>query len=113
VREESAKALGRHRVRAAQPALRARLNDAVEERYVRAEAARALGQLGARDTASDLRAAARPDAAPELKLAVLEALCALDPGGPDTQAALQSLADDEDVLVAAAARHRRGAGCGS
>ena len=91
----------------------ARLADPTERRYVRAEAARALGRLGAREAAPELSAAARPDAAPELKLAVLEALCGLDPRGPDTQAVLQRLADDEDILVAAVARHRRGAGCGS
>lgn len=113
VREEAAKALGRHHVRAAQPALRARLNDGSERRYVRAEAARALGRLGARDTTSDLRAAARADAAPELKLAVLEALCTMDPAGPDTQAMVQGLVTDEDVLVASAAKHRQGTGCGS
>lgn len=113
VREEAARAIGEHRVVTGAEALIARLNDDAERRYVRAASARALADLGRTDVVPTLaRIAQRPDADPELELAALESMCRLAPRAQPTQDALQSLVEDEDLLVAAAARHLRRGGCG-
>lgn len=113
VREEAARAIGEHRVVIGGDPLVARLADTGEKRYVRAAAARALADLGRTDVVPALEAIAeRPEEDPELDLAVLDAMCRLAPHDSRTQSTLQRLTEDEDLLVASAARHRQRAGCG-
>lgn len=112
VREAAVSAVGRHRVQAGAEPVQACLSDAGEKRYVRAAAATALADLGRVEALPELaRIATEPGAAPELELAILGALCRLGPQDPQTQQALAHLAEDEDILVAAAARHRQQTGC--
>lgn len=114
VREAAAQAVGRHHVTSLEPDVVARLQDEAEPPWVRAAAARALARLPSLTAIGPLQGLARrPDVAPELGLAVLEALCQLAPATPETDEALRRLAQDPDVLVAAAAIHRRSTGCGS
>ncbi len=113
VREAAVQVVGRHKIGAGAQAVVERLSDPDEKRYVRAAAATALADLGNTGALRELsRAVSAPNAAPELEIAGLSALCRLAPNAPETISAMQALLDDEDLLVASAARHRRATGCG-
>ena len=103
VREEAARVLGVRRMAAARGVLLERAQSMDERRYVRAAAVRALGRIGNSQDRGALEALARvPGTAPELKLALVEALCRLQPD-PATFEVLAMLSDDEDLLVSACA----------
>lgn len=112
VREEAAKALGQPQFRTEVPDLLRVLTNPQEKRYVRAAAARSLGRIGDRQVIDALvGVAAEPAAAPELKLAVIEGLCALQSGPGPALSAIQSLTRDQDIVVAAVAQHRTETTC--
>lgn len=103
VREEAARVMGVQRMAAARGVLAARVRAADERRFVRAAAVRALGRIGDPRDRAELEALARvPGSAPELKLALVTALCRLKPQ-QSTYDVLMHLAADEDLLVSAAA----------
>ncbi|MEO1234209.1 MAG: HEAT repeat domain-containing protein [Myxococcota bacterium] len=110
VRELSARGLGRCGVIEARPELLARALDPKERRWVRAAAARALGDLNevsADERASAsvhealLRLAASPRIEPEIRLAALDALAASSSPGCD---AIRPLVYDDELLVSARAQ---------
>ncbi|MBN2499001.1 MAG: HEAT repeat domain-containing protein [Deltaproteobacteria bacterium] len=111
VREEAALRLGELGGEAPARLLESILQDERERWYVRAAAARALSRIGdARSFGLLSGLAARPELEPEIKIALIEALCAC---GPE-QEALQSiaaLAGDQDLLVAALASSRMRVRC--
>lgn len=124
VREEAARSLGAARVAHTAPALEALSLDEQEKRWVRAAAVEALGEIGAPGSVPVLVGLAeRRGLAPEIQLAVIDALCRYVPPrgpevrggpGPEELSALQAVAGlrrHEDLLVAAAAEKRARGGC--
>lgn len=107
VREETALALGQVKSPSAASRLERTLNDNAERDYVRAAAARSLGRLKqASSFPIMVGAIATPGAAPELKLALIESLCRYEQQRVEAVQAIAPLADDEDIIVAAAAALR-------
>ena len=103
VREEAARVLGAYRMAVARAPLLVLAQAPDERRYVRAAAVRALGRIGDPEDRPVLEAVAGvPGMAPELKLALVGALCRLAPTA-GTYQVLQTFAADEDLLVSAAA----------
>ena len=104
VREEAALAVGRQERRSLSPDVQARLLDRAERAWVRSAAARALGVLGTTDPETLAQVALAPGTPAEVKIAVIEALCASHPKQAPTL--LASLVGDADVLVSAAAQRQ-------
>lgn len=103
VREEAARVLGSRRMEPARAALMQRALAEDERRYVRGAAVRALGRIGhARDRERLEALAEMPGVAPELKLALVAAVCRLQPTSA-TFDLLAALKADADLLVAASA----------
>ena len=107
VREESALAMAQLGSPTAARKLEAVLGDNSERDYVRAAAARALGKLQDGGSFEVLVGAlSSPGSAPELKLALIESLCRFGQQRAQAVQAIAPLADDEDIIVAAAAAQR-------
>lgn len=101
-REEAARTLGEIAWTDARPALEAHLLDAGEKTYVRRACAEALGAIRAPESFSVLVGLVeRPETPPEVKVALVRAICAYD--GPEPPAVIAPLTKNEDLLVAATA----------
>jgi HEAT repeats len=102
VRMKSAVALGLHRAREGEERLLEALTTDREDAFVRAESARALGRLCAKDAASALTERARetPASSWELQSAAIEALGKLHP--PDLAERLAPLRTNKALTVQAA-----------
>jgi HEAT repeat protein len=111
VREEAAKALGEMKAKDAEAGLIAVLRSPTERPYVRAASARALGRIGSPSSFPDLSGLVASSASPpELKLALIDALCSYD--GQEPLTVLTPLGSDEDILVAAKAEKAVRSKCG-
>lgn len=111
VREEAARAMGRSRDRESRELLEARLFDRGEKTWVRSAAAEALGQLGELKTLPLFAGlAVQPDTPPEVKLALIRAMCAFP--GDEPLSAIAPLAANEDLLVASLASAQLASSCG-
>lgn len=111
VREEAVRVLGRHPSEENARLIEARLLDGAEKVWVRAGAADSLGVI--RDPASLgvlIGVASSPGVEPELKLALIRALCRFE--DPSALQAIAPLTRDEDLLVAAAAEKEVQSRCG-
>ncbi len=104
VREEAALAAGHHRQQGLRPMIWERLMDAEEAPWVRAAAARALGQLDVRDVDTLTSLALATGTPPEVKLALVETVCRADRESGASR--LTPLKNDPDLLVAAAAERK-------
>lgn len=114
VREEAALAAGRGGLVELVPDLQARLLDPRERPWVRAAAASGLGALSEDDRAGvDAQTLAsvafRPDTPPEVKIALVDAVCRSD--SARGTGLIAGLAKDTDALVAAVARRRTETQC--
>jgi HEAT repeat protein len=106
VREEAARLLGSSGTQAAASDLESLVADRGERPLVRAAAARALGLLRAPTSLPVLVGVASvPGTPPEVKLALIDALCAFAPK-PEALQAIAPLERDEDLLVSVAAAER-------
>jgi HEAT repeat protein len=102
VREEAARVLGRMRAAETRATLETVLADRKERSYVRAAAAESLAEIGDRLSIGTLvGVAGQKESPPEVKIAVLGALCAFAGRGEETMHAIAELEKDDDVLVAA------------
>ena len=110
VREETLLASGAAGRSQLRPDMQAKLLDERERPWVRAAAARALGALGGGvDPDTLLSVGLAPGTPPELKLAIVDALCRVAPREGASRVA--GLAEDVDPLVAAAAAKKADTQC--
>jgi HEAT repeat protein len=102
-REEAARTIGEARWAEGRALLETRLLDSSEKTYVRRAAAEALGALADPASFSVLAGLVeRPETPPEVKIALVRAICAYE--GPEPIAVIAPLAKNEDLLVAATAQ---------
>jgi HEAT repeat protein len=111
VREEAARALGGSKDAAAARDLERVLVDEREKRWVRAAAAEALGRIADPGSFEAIAAvASSAGTAPEIDLAVIEALCAYR-DREDAMRLLGALTKDPDLLVASLAEKKARTRC--
>lgn len=111
VREEAARALGHMRDVQSRDLLEARVSDHQERAWVRAAAAEALGVIGDAASLPLLSGlAVQPDTPPEVKIALVRAMCGF--AGDEPLAAIAPLAGNEDLLVSAIASAELASSCG-
>lgn len=111
VREEAARVLGLKRYQVARAALEARLVDGKERSYVRAAAAEALGALADPQSLALLTGIAlEPSAPPDLKVALVLALCRFE--SPEAMQTITPLSSNDDLLVSAVAASSVATNCG-
>ena len=109
VREEAARGLGDRATGAR--ALERILLEERERAWVRAAAAEALGRIGERESIGVLAGVAHAAGVPpEVKLAVIGALC-VHRAEPEALQAIEALSSDDDLLVSAAAQKESRSKC--
>jgi HEAT repeat protein len=111
VREEAARSLGNNRVVEARELLEARVSDRAEKVWVRSASAGALGKIGdARSLGLLAGIAVQPETPSEVKIAVVQAMCAFP--GEEPLSSIAPLAGNEDLLVASIASASLASSCG-